>query len=154
MKKLIFSATIALLFASSTSSVRSETNAKFTHVFDGIAYPQNATFQRSEHQFEVHVQGEALSELSIDLPEEVSINQGIEVTDRSGKKIAATVSNNDKKATIVFFQPIAPETTITVSMRGVNTPGYDQVWQYRVFGKKVGMSEQIALGVAEIWTYR
>ncbi|HBE52120.1 MAG TPA: hypothetical protein DDW76_25955, partial [Cyanobacteria bacterium UBA11369] len=96
----------------------------------------------------------ALSELSIDLPEEVSINQGIEVTDRSGKKIAATVSNNDKKATIVFFQPIAPETTITVSMRGVNTPGYDQVWQYRVFGKKVGMNEQIALGVAEVWTYR
>jgi hypothetical protein len=154
MKKLIGIATTALIFASSSSLVWAKQNVNFTHIYDGMAYPRTPQYQGGSHQFEIHVQGKALSEISIDLPEDVSITKGIEIKNQSGQKVAATVSINDRKARIVFSQPVAPETMISVSMEGVNTPGYEQTWQYRVYGQKVGMSAQVPLGVVEIPTYR
>lgn len=154
MNKLFSIATIALIFSTLIPSVWAKENAKFTHVFDGTAYPIIPQYQRAIHQFKVHVQRKALSELSIDLPEEVSINEGIEVTNQSGQKLAAKVSINDRKAKVVFSQPVAPETTISVSMRGITTPSYEQTWQYHVFVEKVGMNAQIPLGIVDIATYR
>ncbi|MFB2935591.1 hypothetical protein NIES2119_17825 [[Phormidium ambiguum] IAM M-71] len=129
-------------------------DAKVSHLVDSTVYPDSATVQNATHQFEVHVQGKALSELSIDLPEEVSITNGIEVKNKSGQKIPATVSINDRKATVVFSQPVAPETMLSVSLQGVQTPGYDQTWLYRFYAKKVGLTAEIPLGTARIQTYR
>ncbi|MBE9224741.1 DUF2808 domain-containing protein [Phormidium sp. LEGE 05292] len=154
MNKWFCLATIALIFSTSIPSVWAKENAKFTHVFDGTAYPISPQYQGAIHQFKVHVQGKALSELSIDLPEGVNITEGIEVTNQSGQKVAATISINDRTAKVVFSQPVAPETTILVSMRGVTTPGYEQTWQYHISVEKVGMSAQIPLGIVDIATYR
>ncbi|HBL11690.1 MAG TPA: hypothetical protein DD379_09820 [Cyanobacteria bacterium UBA11162] len=157
MKKLIYAATFTLVLASFAPAVQaagSLPNAKVPHLVHSSAHPNDALVPNATHHFEVHVQGKGLSELSIDLPQGVSIRNGIEVTNQSGQKINAEVSINDKKATVVFAQPVEPDTTLSINMQGVKTPGYSYTWQYRVYGKLVGINQEISLGSARIQTYR
>ncbi|MEA5625189.1 DUF2808 domain-containing protein [Nostoc sp. UHCC 0251] len=84
------------------------------------AYAKDAT-----HKFEVHVQGKPLAGLTINLPEGVKIDRGIEVKNQSGQKIPTTISINEQKATVAFSQPINPETKLSILMRGINTPMYE-----------------------------
>lgn len=128
---------------------------KITHLGNSAAIPSNSRFQGAIHNFEVHVQGKALSELSIDLPKGVSIRKGIDVTNKSGQKIETAVSVNDRKASVLFTQPVPPETTLLIKMRGVsvNTLGYRHIWMYRFYGKMVGLNAEISLGSARIQTH-
>ncbi|HEY9849149.1 MAG TPA: DUF2808 domain-containing protein [Leptolyngbyaceae cyanobacterium] len=158
MKNFIYaSAAIILAVASSVSSAQATGrpgDAKISHLLDSRAYPNDASFQGATHQFKVHVQGNALLELLIDLPEEVRISNGIEVKNQSGQKVPATVSINNGKARVAFSSPVAPETKLSISMLGIETPGSDQTWQYQIYAKKVGLTAEIPLGLAQIYTYR
>ena len=157
MKKLIFAATFIMVTASLTPAIQaagSLPNAKVPHLVHSNAHPNNARVLSATHHFEVHVQGKALSELSIDLPKGVSIRRGIEVMNQSGQKVEAQVSVNDRKVTVVFSQPVAPDTTLSIDMRGVTTSGYDNTWLYRVYAKLVDVNAEIPLGLARIQTYR
>ncbi|MDM9384574.1 DUF2808 domain-containing protein [Chlorogloeopsis sp. ULAP01] len=160
MKKLIYVGTFTLAIASLFSPAWASGkpgNFNASHLVKTAAYPNDTTAVDATHKFEVHVQGEPLAELRIDLPEGVRINDGIEVKNQSGEKVSTTVSINDGKATLAFSQPVKPETKLSVFMRGVNTPryepGYTATWQYRVYAKKVGLNGEIPLGLAQIQTY-
>jgi hypothetical protein len=155
MKKLIYTFAFTLVLASSvpTAWAKSPNDAKFSHLGNSAAVPNNARTLDATHKFDVHVQGKALSELAIDLPERVSIDKGIEVQNKLGQKIPTTVSINNRKATVAFSEPVAPGTSISIRMKGVNTPGYEETWHYSVSVKKVDMKEEIPLGLARIQTY-
>jgi hypothetical protein len=157
MKKLIYAAAFTLAITSLAQAGWADgsvPDAKVPHFTHSGAHPNNARLQGSTHHFEVHVQGKALSQLSIDLPEDVSISRGIEVTDQSGQEVAAEVSINDRKATVAFSQPVAPDTTLSVKMRGITTPGYPETWLYQVYAKLVDVNAEIPLGSARIQTNR
>ncbi|XWK91730.1 MAG: hypothetical protein U7127_30925 (plasmid) [Phormidium sp.] len=109
-------------------------------------------YQGTIHQFKVYVQGQALSEIAIDLPESISSREGIKVKNLLEKRVAASVSIANKKATLVFSQPVPPETKLSINMRGVITPGYDHIWLYRIYGKTVAGNAAIPLGTARIQT--
>ncbi|MBD2568741.1 MULTISPECIES: DUF2808 domain-containing protein [Nostocaceae] len=155
MKKLIYAVAFTLVFASSvpTAWAKNPNDAKFSHLGNSAAVPNDARIPNATHKFDVHVQGKALSELAIDLPEGVSIDQGIEVQNKLGQKIPTMVSMNNRKATIAFSESVAPGTTISIRMKGVNIPMYSETWQYPVYAKKVGFTEAIPLGLAQIQTY-
>ncbi len=156
MKTLIYAATFTLILTSSIPAAQARNLKDFnvTHLGNSVAIPKYVTVHNARHQFKVHVRQKALSELSIKIPEKVSINEGIEVKNQAGQKVPASVSINDGKATLVFSQPVAPETTLSVSMQGVKTPAYKSIWHYSVFAKNVGMTTEIPLGLARIQTYR
>lgn len=154
MKKIIYAA--AFTFAiSSTIPVfaKSPSDAKFTHLGNSAALPDNAQAYDATHKFDVHVQGKAVSKLMIESPEDVKITEGIEVNNKSGEKIPATVSINGKKATITFSEAVNPGTSLSIQMQGVMTPGYANTWHYSVSAKKVGIKEEIPLGLARVNTY-
>ena len=119
MKRLIYATTLTLAIVSlapiaqASGSLR---DANFPHLGNSGATPNNARVLDATHYFEIHVQGKALSELSIDLPEGVSIPKKIEVKNKSGQKIDAKVSVNNRTATVVFAQPVPPETILSVNM--------------------------------------
>ena len=77
------------------------------------------------------------------------------VSDQSGKKIDSTVSMKDKRATIAFSQPVPVETTLSISMKGVNTSilSRGRTLLYPVSARSVGMTEDIRIGIAQIQTY-
>ncbi len=156
MKPLIYAATLTLAIVSLAPVAQafgSLRDANFPHLGNGGATLNNARVLNATHYFEIHVQGKALSELSIDLPEVVSMPKTIEVKNQSGQKIDAKVFFNNRTATVVFAQPISPETILSVNMQGVNTSGYSKTWVYQVYGKIVGLTSQIAMGPAWVQTY-
>jgi hypothetical protein len=158
MKKLLSTALLTLLAISlplTAWASGKQGDGRGTHVFNSAAVPTNARVQGATHKFKVHVQDNPISELSIELPEDVSLSKDIEVTDRSGQKIDAQTSVNSGKATIAFAQPVSPNTVLTVNLRGVRTSSLDeQNFLYRVSGKPVNLTAEIPLGTAEVRTYR
>lgn len=159
MKKLIRAATFTLVFALPVvpaalagGIVR---DVKAPHIVHSGAHPNDARVLSATHHFEVHVQGSKLSQLFIYLPEDIKVRGGIQVTDESSRKVDATVSMNGKKATVTFTQPVSPETTLTVSLKGVQAPapGYARTLVYPVYSNSVGTASNIRLGLANIKTY-
>ncbi|MBD2605775.1 DUF2808 domain-containing protein [Scytonema hofmannii FACHB-248] len=159
MKKLLYAATLTLAIASSFSAAwaKNPNDAKISHLGNSAAIPNYSNTSDATHKFDVHVQGKALSGLSINLPEGISIDNGIEVKEKSGKKIPATVSINNRKAAIAFSEPVAPGRTISVSMNGINTPFYASgdapTWLYQVSAQKVDFKEEIPLGLPQVQIY-
>lgn len=156
MKKLIYAAAFTLMLASNapaTVAGGAMQNANFPHLVHSGAHPNKARFQGATHHFEVHVQGKALSALAIDLPDDVKLRSGIEVTNQSGQKIESQVSVNNRKATVFFSQPVSPDTTISIDLLGIRTPGYSRNWMYTISGKMVGINAEILLGTVLIQTY-
>lgn len=156
MKKLIYATAFTLLLASNapaTIAGGAMRNANISHLVHSGAHPNSARFQGATHHFEVHVQGKALSALTINLPDDVKMRSGIEVTNQSGQKIESQVSVNNRKATVVFAQPVSPDTTISIDLRGIHTPGYSRNWGYALTGKMVGINADIPLGTVLIQTY-
>ena len=165
MKKLISATTftiaipigIASLYAFSVPAfaggVLREANAP--HIVHSSAHPNGTRVPNATHHFEVHVQGKELSQLSFEVPDGVEVSDRIMVSDQSGKKIDSTVSMKDKRATIAFSQPVPVETTLSISMKGVNTSilSRGRTLLYPVSARSVGMTEDIRIGIAQIQTY-
>ncbi|BAZ18562.1 hypothetical protein NIES4071_104470 (plasmid) [Calothrix sp. NIES-4071] len=158
MKKLIYTVAFTLVIASSVPAAFAENpnDAKVTHLGNSRAFPNDSAASDATHKFEVHVQGKAVSELAINLPEGVKVNRGIEVTNKSGQKIPATVSMDGKTATVAFSEPVAPGNSLLVSMKGVNASSHDssQCLHYQVSAKKEGTKEATPLGLTKIRTYQ
>ncbi len=156
MKKLIYAAVFTFVLASNapaTVAGGAMQNANIPHLIHSGAHPNKARFQGATHHFEVHVQGKALSALVIDLPDDVKMRSGIEITNQSGQKIESQVSVNNRKATVVFSQPVSPDTTISIDLLGIRTPSYSRNWMYTISGKMVGINAEIPLGTVLIQTY-
>lgn len=157
MKKLIYAATFTLVFASTVPAVLAGgilRDAKVPHVVHSNAHPNDARVLATHH-FEVHVQGSDLSQISINVPEGIKVNDEIAVADQSGKKIDAAVSVNDRKFTVAFAQPVPSGTTLSVSMKGVRIPFslQESTLLYPITGKSVGMNAEGGIGTARIQTY-
>lgn len=156
MKKLIYAAAFTVMLASNapaTIAGGAMRNANVPHIVGSAATPNRARFQGATHHFEVHVQGRALWALTIDLPEGVKMRGSIEVKNQSGQKIESQVSVNNRKVTLVFAQPVSPDITISIALRGIHTPGYSYNWMYAIAGKMVGINAEIPLGTVLVQTY-
>lgn len=158
MKRLIYATTLTLALTSLVPAAYADVGPreyqKATHFVHSGAHPTNARAANATHHFELHVADQPLSQLSIDLPNGLRISQGIEVTDQSGKKIDATVSIKDQKATIAFAQPVSPGTLLSIEMKGVRTHDLlGRNWLYQVYARNVGLTADFPLGPAQITTY-
>lgn len=149
---------MTLVFASSVSAAwaaASLPNAKTSPIVHSWAHPNGARVPNATHHFKLQVEGNALSQLSIDIPEGISITQGIEITTQSGQKLDPTVSINNRRATIAFAQPVPPGTRLSILMKGIRTSDYlGHTWFYPVEGRFVGMTSDIQLGTVRIQTYK
>ncbi len=160
MRSLIYAVAFTLAFTSSVDAVFASGKPgdfSASNLIKSAATPNHTCATNATHKFEVHVQGKLLAGLTINLPEGVKIDRGIEVKNQSGQKIPTTVSINEQKATVAFSQPIDPQTKLSILMRGINTPMYEpgsgKTWQYQVYAKKVGFTQEIPLGLALVQTY-
>ncbi len=152
-KNLIYVAMMTLISLPQVADAHINThNLKISQIVHSGAHLTQARFPGATHHFQVLVEGPALLELAIDLPEEISIERGIGVTDQLGQKIPVTVSINSRKATIVFSQPVAAHTIVSIEIKGVTTPGFKRIWLYPIYGKMVGINAEIPLGLARIQT--
>ena len=89
------------------------------------------------------------------MSEGVRLSDRIVVTNESGKKVNTKTSIDDKRITIIFEQPVPSGTTLSVSMKGVSTRFLSRghVWLYSIYGRSVGMTEDVRIGLARIQTH-
>lgn len=157
MKRLIYAATLTLTLTSLVGAAYadevSREHPRATQIIHSGAHPNARRTPNATYHFELHVGSNALSQLEIDLPDQIDIPKQIEVTDRSGERIEATVSIDDRKAAIAFTRPISPGTILSVSLQGIEIPKYPNVWLYPIYGRFVGQTAQIPLGTVRIQTY-
>ncbi len=156
MKKLIFATAFTLTIASLTSAVSANEiprNLIASNVHSD-AHPENALMRNATHHFEIYVQGSALSALAIEIPAGITIREGIEVKNQSGKKVATKVSIEDRKAILVFYEPIPVETTLSIAMKGAQTQYLQgKTWIYHISGTLAGTNQEIPLGTRYVKTY-
>lgn len=155
MRTLIFSAAFSLsmaLLVPTAYATGVSGNANAPHITHSGAHPRDARVQNATHHFELHVEGNQLEQLTVDLPKGIEVSNDIVVTNQSGQKVDAAVSVSDRKATIAFAQPVSPGTTLSISLQGVRTPGLSNTWHYSVYGKSAGMTGIVPLGLVRIQT--
>ncbi|PSF31260.1 hypothetical protein C7H19_23025 [Aphanothece hegewaldii CCALA 016] len=75
------------------------------------AHQPSASVQGATHHFEYFVQKNSLSELLIQIPDQLKISRGIDIQDQTGKTLDAKVSIDGEQALIVFEQPVPPNGT-------------------------------------------
>jgi hypothetical protein len=157
MKRLIYAATLTLTLTLLVEVAYADAGARehqrATQIIHSGAHPNVRNTPNATYHFELHIGGNALSQLEIDLPDEIDIPKEIEIADRSGDRIDATVSIDKQKAAIAFTQPISPGTILSVSLKGIEIPKYPRIWLYPIYGRFVGMTAKIPLGTVRIQTY-
>jgi hypothetical protein len=151
LKRLIYATVSTLAFLASVPAIQAEdvaSSPRATQVIHSSAVPNNAGAPRATYHFELRVGGGSLSQITIDMPDEIAIGE-IEVKSQSGQKIDAT---NNKVATLTFAQPIAVGTTMDVYLRDVSTRWrYPKTWFFPISGSVGGVN--IPFGLARIQTY-
>lgn len=123
MKRLIHSA--ALLLATMTFAPAAKADGGLfqtgvNHLNNAYPSTNNAHSLSPTYKFEVHVLRPSLSDLSIDLPYNISAG-GVEVFDQTGRKLDTTTSIVDKKVAIAFSQPVTSGTILNVKLLNVSS---------------------------------
>lgn len=153
MKRLSYAIAFTLALAISAPAVRAmEANA--THLHGSAALPRNARVPFATYRIRVHVENTPLTQLSINLPEALSIKRRLDVVDQTGQAISATFTVKSNNIAIIdFAQPVAPGTLLKVDLNGISTSDYlGRTWLLPVSSRSVGMKSDIPLGTARIQT--
>jgi hypothetical protein len=155
MNSILCTTAVFLALASfPTAHATGSKDSKVPHLSHSAANPSNSRVSFSNYHVGIHVSGYALSQMTVELPQDLKLSQSISAQTQSGQNIAATVSVADGKAKFIFAQPVAPETMLELVFNSVkiSTP-VSRIWLLPVSGQKVGTTTEIPLGTAQIHTY-
>lgn len=152
MKKLIYTALFTLVFAVSTPAayaVHLPDNVRFTDIHGTVQFPQGKWgVIRQTFQLHISQNSSALSQLDIEIPRGLTVENEFSVSDQFGRVIQANTSVTEHKITINFTQAVVPGTILTIEMNRVNRIGISNGWLYRVSAKFVGSNTDIPIGIA------
>lgn len=153
MKRSIYTVVLALTFLSLAPAVRA------AYLVHSVAYPRYVTTIGSIFHIGLNVEGKDLSQISILIPDNapgrLKITDGIEVSDQTGQRIAATTSFDGKLIKIDFAQPVPIGTTLEIDLKRVQPSNRSgRIWLLPIYGKSVGSTQSIQLGTARIQTSR
>lgn len=157
MRRIIYLATFTLALNSLIPvAYADEGYERGTHlVRTGSVHPNLVGIPDVTHYFELHIQGNSLSQLEIDIPKSITIPKSIEIKDGSGAKIDNIVSINNRKVTITFAQPVVPGNILSISMEGIKVPRLiNPILLYPIYGRFAGLNADIRLGTVRIQTHR
>lgn len=160
MKRLARAAALTLAIITFCSAAYGNTSLKintFPYVIGAVSFPPSqARASRNQvvrHSFELQIPEEsrALSELSIGVPNGLSVGNKISVSAQADRKIDANISINGKGIVIVFPKPVAPGTRLRVNMEDVQILGINNAWIYLVSARLIGLDADIpVVGVVRI----
>ncbi len=150
MKKLIYTAALILASVAFVPAAKADgrfSQAGVNHLNSAVANTTNAHVLSTTYRFEVHVLRPSLSDLSIDLPNQISASR-VEVYDQTGRKLDTTTSIVDKKVAIAFSQPVTSGTVLNVKLLNVSSRwGQGAIWLFP------SSSEGRPIEIARIHTY-
>jgi len=151
MKKLFYAALFTLAFAASTPAayaVHLPDTGKFTHLHGTVQFPQGK-WGVIRQTFRVHIsQNSPLSQLDIEIPKGLTVENEFSVSDQFGRVIQTNTSITEHKITMNFTQAVVPGTILNIDMNRVNRIGISNGWLYRVSAKFIGSNTEVPIGIA------
>ncbi|RCJ29966.1 hypothetical protein A6769_34510 [Nostoc punctiforme NIES-2108] len=157
MKKLIHAVGLTLIIASFSSAAYSTTtmkNSRFPNIVGAVQFPQNkAKLVRHSFRLKIPQDSRVLSQMTITVPQGLTVKNDIDLSDQSGKKIAANITVNGRTITIAFPQQVAPGTELKINLNRVLISGTSNAWLYPVSVRLVGLNADIPVGVFRLRIY-
>ncbi|MFQ4143928.1 hypothetical protein [Chlorogloeopsis sp. ULAP02] len=128
-------------------------SSNFPHVISLGESPQGIRHWRIlRHTLKIAVpqNSKAISQLIIEAPANIVLRESIDVSEESGKKIAAKVSIQGKKATLEFAESIAPG-TIIVEMKNVKKTAVTTGDKfYKISAILADLNTELPIGIAQL----
>ncbi len=149
-----FSYAIALTLALTTAIPPAQSHeAGVTHLHNSAALPNNAIAAFATYRVRLHVETKPLTQLSINLPEDLRVTEAVEITNQAGQRVDARVTVENGAFTIAFTQPVSPETLLQIDLNGVRTSDLvGRTWLLPIAMRNTNGTANIPLGFARIQT--
>ena len=152
MKKLIHAVALSLTIALFSSTAYGKSTIPY--VAGAVQFPQTkAKVVRDSFRLQIPKDSVALSQLTITVPNGLTIKNNFDVLDQSGQKIDTNITVNSKTITIAFPQQVAPGTEINIDLNRVLISGTSNAWLYPVSVRLVGLNADIPVGVFRLRLY-
>ena len=158
MKRILFSTAAILTLAISTgTAIAQPTTAasNFARITSFSEFPQRIRhWSTPRHTLKIAIsqQSNAVSKIIIEAPDNIELDDNIDVSNQSGEKINTEIAIDDKKkATLTFSEPVSPGTKLTIEMNKVRklraTRGE---MLYKVFANFVDSNQVVPVGIARL----
>lgn len=156
-KILIFTTALTLVVAPFDSATYGSTptaTGRVPHIYGSVQFPQNR-WRIVRHSFRLVIpqESKALAQLSISVPENLTVRDNINVSDQAGRKIDTDISINGSKIILTFSKPIVPGTRLKIAMNKVKISGRSNSWLYRISTRLVGIDADLPIGIARFRAY-
>ncbi|MEH2238525.1 DUF2808 domain-containing protein [Nostoc sp.] len=151
MKRLIQAAALTLTIASFNSTVYGYSQIKsknFPYIVGADQFPKTrARVVRDSLRLKIPSDSRALSQLTITVPNGLTVRNEIAISDQSNQKTNAKITVKDKTITIAFPEQIAPGTELKIDLNRVLISGISNSWLFPVSVRLVGLNADIPIGV-------
>jgi len=109
--------------------------------------------RETTYYFSLQVAGKALSQVVIDLPQGIKIEQRVDVVDTNNHEVGASYQRKSQQVLIAFAQPIAIGTTLNFYIHGLKTESSSpSVYNLLISVQFEGSKENIHIGTVRIQT--
>ena len=155
MKTLIYATAFTLITATAIyPDYVSAREGQFTHVDSTFQFPPTKA-KNFRHTIRLHIpqNSSPVSQLSIDIPADLTVENDINVSNQSGKKINTNTSVNGSQIIIAFPEPVPPGSKLNIDMNDVTRRGSSNAWLYHVFAMPIDSNTNTSIGVAQFRVY-
>ncbi|MBD2080179.1 hypothetical protein [Leptolyngbya sp. FACHB-17] len=111
----------------------------------------NSGLLNDSHIIQVMVVGMSVEDLMVSIPPQMEKFSQIQVTDETGKEVAAKITSNKEQVAIVFDKPVESGRLLQINIIGTQTDLEEgRILLYRVTAKRTGLQGDIPVGTARI----
>ena len=115
--------------------------------------PRNSRAPFAKYQFGLYVAGYSVSQISIGIPELMSVGS-ISVRGADNEAIEASTMVEDRAAVIKFAQPVSPGTALRIQLSSVRTLSMsNKIWLLPISVQGADTAKDLPIGMARIHTY-
>ncbi|MCP2730275.1 hypothetical protein [Limnofasciculus baicalensis] len=155
MRTLIYAAAFSLIAATAISpDYVSAREGQFTHVDSTFQFPPTKA-RNFRHTIRLHIpqNSSAVSQLSIDIPAGLTVENDIRISNQSGDKINSSTSINGSKIIITFPTSVAPGSRLNIDLNDVTRLGVSNAWLYHIFARSIDSNADTSIDVAQFRVY-
>lgn len=129
--------------------------SKVPWIVSSVQFPQTRWgVVRHIIRLQIPKNSSTLSQLIIKIPPGLTMSNQITVSDQSGEKLGTNIAIDDRKITMSFPKPIAPETNLNIAMKDIKIVGISNAWLYPVSARLIGINADLPIGIARFRIYR
>jgi len=154
MKGLIYS-TMLTLAATTITAVPTVAQAQTVNYDASAPRIVSTDIDRNDdnHSITLYTGARPLTYVRVTAPEDVEIQEGVQVTTQRGRQIEAAIFRDfreDDRYIVAFAQPIPARTSVEITFQEVEPtiPDVGAFFNYEVAGKHLGLERLIPYGIA------